>query len=547
MKDKIDSEIKLLQAERKDLLTELEKEYQNRCSSFMPQSEDEKNELALKMAMQQLNKDLDSSTKIALVNQIFGAAGYLKEIEREALFLDIKKSSGLSLPLLRKTWEGLKRSSELEEQPKPPAALDPRFKDPKLFLHILEELKKSHVGDEIPLLAGFVVAASSYLPRPKDHVSAALKGDSSSGKDNIIRSVLSLFPKEDSLFLTRITRSEMEDQIGAVRILALSEMNIGRDGANAEILEAFKQAVEDGLRVMKKDLVTGESLYLVSEQKTGLFATTETYSDSELETRYLVIPLSSTISQNKAVCADSAEKYADPAALFAAISPAESWICKSLRALDANLMPFVKYAPALLELIDGHNLFEFDKARVRRDFKRLLSLTMAIAWLHQHQRQRIEYGGQTCIQAEPSDFINALFLFKDFLNLSYSGMDPRLQQLLDLVKLNEGKFEALLPLDEVGRGWVPRHEVVKQSGKALNTVKRYLRELESEELIETFDSYPLKFVRRGVSNRVSTLVNGCQLTGIDRHLTGYNTYKYPTYLLTPEDISKLTLDEKDHE
>jgi len=165
---------------------------------------------------------------------------------REPLYVEkrikeISKETGFSVVGLRDEFKKIKTKKEKGIKEKGEAELDKRFKKPDLLNEIWIELNKSHILDNKEKLGTFIITISGYLPNPKDHCSAAFKGDSSTGKDNLQRAVLKHIPIEDWAIATRITRSELEDRLSHWKILAISEINQFRDGgSNADIVETFK-------------------------------------------------------------------------------------------------------------------------------------------------------------------------------------------------------------------------------------------------------------------------------------------------------------------
>ena len=102
--------------------------------------------------------------------------------------------------------------------------IDERFFDPLLLKHIHDELDKRHKLDHREKLGVFIVAASGYLRDARDHCSSASKGNSSSGKDNLLDSVLAHYPKDDWIKVTRATTATLEDDVQNKKIVAEVEM-----------------------------------------------------------------------------------------------------------------------------------------------------------------------------------------------------------------------------------------------------------------------------------------------------------------------------------
>jgi len=385
----------------------------------------------------------------------------------------------------------------IDEYKKINAKIDERFFDPLLLKHIHDELDKRHKLDHREKLGVFIVAASGYLRDARDHCSSASKGNSSSGKDNLLDTVLAHYPKDDWIKVTRATTATLEDDVQTKKIVAFSEINKNREfGANAEIVETFKQLAEGGTSTLKKDAKTGFKTAIRTEQKqkTLLYGTTETESDEELETRYVIIPVKGYREKNRVVVTDVLKKASDESFYLEKNKHEDSWIATSISLLDQEIQVIIPFSEILGEKVGGKEIFDTSKDRVKRDVKRIMSLTRANAWLHQKQRKNKFVNSMQFIYAEPSDFLNALRIFADFINLTYSGVDHRLQRLLEYAEKNVGKHEQeikALGFQERYHGWILRHEAQKALKiGSVKTIKTWIQKLKDLNKVEShYDRY----------------------------------------------------------
>jgi hypothetical protein len=450
-------------------------------------------------------------------------------LEIETELKKLKEKYGLSLKILREKVSEKKKDYLDQQKTKTelPCKIDPRFESEELLIHISKELDKDHIEDDREKLGTFIVGTSSKLPNSKDHVSVAHKGNSASGKTNVQMSVVKHFPMEKCGIATRITQSEMEDRIENWDILVVTEINKNREGANTEIVETFKAVMEDGIKIFKKDKITGEPKEINVTQKTGFYATTETETDDELETRYIVIPVRGSENKNRAVVEDTLTKVSNAEYLLKKLGEKESWIAESIRGLNSNLdvvIPFAKEINKKFETEAGEKeLFDYSKERVKRDVKRLMSLTKSIAWLYQKRRAIID---DKIIVAEPTDFLTALKIFIPFFNVSYSGLDSRIEEVLEKIKNMEGKHAEEIE-HEFGsqthlKQWVIRTNLQKELGISLNTLKSYISKLKDEGLIQVFweESHPRFYLIQPVSVPISKLLEPITLQAITGILTG---------------------------
>lgn len=467
---------------------------------------------------QEINRQLESIARLT------------DPLEIESELQKVKKETGFSIKILREKIQEKKKEFTKDRPARDeslPCNVDPRFSEQDLLIHISHELDKDHIDDDREKLGTFLAGVSSKLPNPKDHVSVAHKGDSSSGKTNIQLSVVKHFPAESCGIATRITQSEMEDRINAWDILVVTEINKNREGANTEIVETFKAIMEDGIRIFKKDNLTGEPKEINVPQKTGFYATTETEGDDELETRYIIVPVRGSENKNRAVVGDTLSKVSDVNTILNKLKEKESWIAESIRGLDNTLdvvIPFAREINRKFQTETGEKeLFDYTKERVKRDVKRLMSLTKAIAWLFQKRRTILE---NKIIVAQPTDFLTALKIYLPFFNVSYSGLDPRISELLETIKNLEGKHSQEIE-EEFGvsfnrKGWVIRTELQKKLGVSINTMKHHIEKLKDEGLIEVYweQSHPKFYLIRPVNIPISRLLDPITLQALTGHLIG---------------------------
>lgn len=418
--------------------------------------------------------------------------------------------------------------------------IDKRFYDVNLINHIYDELDKDHKCDKKEKIGAFIVALSSELRNSSDHCSVAFKGGSSSGKDNIIKTIFKHLPKEDSFFLTRATSSALEDEAINCKRIAFSEINKHREnGANSDIVETFKQFAEGGVSVIKKDASKGfsETKRIEVEQKTLLYGTTETETDDELETRYITIPIRTSKFKNQIIVNSELVKASN---FNVCINESESWISKSIRNLENDFDIIIPYAEIFTKPFfdkqknDYIVLFDMKKDRIKRDVKRLLSLTRTITYLYQKQRNVIEKDERKYLISEISDFLIAFEIFTDFFNLTYTGLDHRHQNCLDKIKELEGKHKNEITSYNFSvdfSNWVVRHLLAEELDVSLPTVKKYVKFLQENLFVEThWDKHnPKGYLVRAYKEHISS---------IQKAITFHPVIPYLYAFYSPENLDK---------
>lgn len=357
---------------------------------------------------------------------------------------------------------------------KEPPELDSKFEDKDLLKFICAEMDKVHKYDNKAKMACALVCASGELLNPKDHMSACFKGDSSSGKDNCMKAGLSLFPEEDSFLLTRGTQSSLEEESAKVKRIAFSEINQARDGANSDLTEFFKQLSEGGVNVIKRDKNTNEIVRIQTEQKTLLYATTETEIDAELVTRYVIIPIKSNKAKNKGVVKHYLEQAENPLEINEDIA---IWFKEGVKQLE-KLPVKIPFARLLENEVD----FELD--RIKRDVQRMMALTRASAWLH--QKQRIVKDGM--IYADPTDWYIMQKVFGDFMTQTYNNLDPRFEIIVDKIQELQGTHSGEIMKAGFSVEYIDyaiKSEVCKALGLNAETFKKRIKYLRNENIIQT--------------------------------------------------------------
>lgn len=452
---------------------------------------------------------------------------------------------------LRTKWQEQEEAYGIWQKQQP---IDTRFKEENLLEHIWRELDKTHKLDHKQKLVLFLVAVSAELPNAKQRVSAALKGDSSSGKDNLVDSVFAHFPKRDTIKWTSATPAAFRDAVLRGKRFALSEVNKDREGANYQLTEKLKQLAEGGIKDTLKEQIGKKwvNVDIESPQKTVVYSTTESAIDDELHTRFIVLPVYSSVEKNKVVVKDTLLKFSSPHEQIA--SKKRSWIAESIASLDSDLYVYIPFLTLFTEPIQDENgketfLFDLRKERVKRDVKRLIALTCAVTWLHQHQRHKEFVEGQMFALAEPSDFLTALTLCAEFFDLSYSGLDHRVQKTLDLIKKHEGKQAS--EISKWGYSieyadWVLRNTVQEELGVTLNTIKEHIKTLEQYGLVQTFYSEDTRRVILSTKNSpINSPINDLSIPVsvkvIDRLLTGWLTGKKQVEIYKDKEIKPIRL------
>jgi hypothetical protein len=280
--------------------------------------------------------------------------------------------------------------------------------------------------------------------------------------------------------LTRVTRSAIEDNLQNVNLVYF-----GEEGANLDLIEIIKQAVEDGLSVFKKDVRDNfkSVRHEVQPRKVGIYSTTRDASDPELMSRYATVCITGSPTKYAKVNESTLHVFSDPdLAIDRSIrNTSRTWINVGLEQLSHADILYIPYASMLT--VDSRN------ARSMRDLKRFCSLIGTLAWICQLNRYVYKHRDKTILVASPEDFWNAYEIGSDIFAQSLSGIETRLQHIIDSYQRIVQKQPALIhkfmrdgkddPRYNNELSWVERSHIQKDIGiSSRDTIRRHVKTLE---------------------------------------------------------------------
>lgn len=341
------------------------------------------------------------------------------------------------------------------------------FKSPGLIFNINKEISKSHVGNDKGKLLTFFTGISGRL-NPDYRISIALRGISSVGKTNLIKSTMKYIPPEWYAYGTRFTRATLEDDIKKFNTIVSLEKPLEND-----VVEAIKQLAEDGTIPWKKDKITNQLMQIEAARKAVIYSSVLKETKEELATRFLV----NTVYEDKRRYARVINDYKnkcvdiDKAIESRKKKDLDSWITKGLRKLKVFDFIQIPYAQLLN--------FNINDARVQRDMKRFYNLIRIIAWVNQKLRYSCMYKGYSVLLAYPEDFHWAEFLSREAFLESMTGINKDLEKILkELNKLTDhpkyGEYETVNNKLYINRNIIQKNLNIK----APSTIRERCNELE---------------------------------------------------------------------
>jgi len=251
--------------------------------------------------------------------------------------------------------------------------------DPQLLNRIAADYETCGlVGDPAPKLVSYLCAISRKLAQPLAILTMA---PSAAGKSSLQDATLAFVPEEDALVLSTLTGQALyySDTDLRHKVLAIAE----EEGASRASY-ALKLLQSDGKLSLAVPIKDGDSGQISTQIKTvygpvALFLTTTAPQiDDELANRCIVLTVD-----------DSAEHTAQ---VHVAQRAGETLLGLQHRAAATAIRSVHHNAQRLLEPVAVVNpfapalTFRCDRARMRRDHMKYLSLIRAVTFLHQHQR-----------------------------------------------------------------------------------------------------------------------------------------------------------------
>ena len=345
-----------------------------------------------------------------------------------------------------------------------------------LLGHVLSFGKRRLIGEDNALLSNFIMLASG---RTKYPISGVVSGFSGSGKNESIRAIKPLIPKEWFFEFTTSTPEAMkylpEEFTGT--LIIYEALGVRGDSGSLSL-----RAIGEGESI--------ETIYPMRNEQTGKmemgraktnaknFITTSSDIDinPDLYRRVLKHTMNHSTELTKLVMAkklsDAALPYAikNALGLQTALPFTEEDFQNALQLLDWSLEVVVFAPPELLKILDLAVKREQEVA-LRTHIEKIVNFTRVIALLNQKRRLRVDIGEVGCIVAEPEDFRKSLESLEASIMETVSRIEKRQDEALQLF-VNP---DTCLNKDEVAG---KLHVSTRTASRLLKTLRQagYLRE-----------------------------------------------------------------------
>jgi predicted transcriptional regulator len=317
------------------------------------------------------------------------------------------------------------------------------IEDPHFLFNVGQQIGAAGViGEDRNRLVIYLSCLSSALEKP---VSVLIKGPTSTGKNNLVKAVLSLVPEE--LVVTRSSFSNKALAHGATtlakKIVYIAEHRAGKD------VEFYRRLLQsEGELHHEATVVAGAKRETEVASRVGgpVFVSTTTdekvYPDDE--TRFLSLRADESAEQTRDVLrAQFSEKRQEEPARLAAWREAFRILCKKV--------PTFRHPSWFGYLAER---IPVSQSRARRDVPRFLSLLKAAALCLSYADGRWK-GDRGQFELNFADYCVAHHILAEAFSSTYSGAHPQSLRVAECVRELHGRHERPITVEEImqAMGW----------------------------------------------------------------------------------------------
>lgn len=354
------------------------------------------------------------------------------------------------------------------------------LKQPNLMGAIKEAISSlGVVGEEVLSLLLYLIYTSRKLDSP---ISAALKGNSSTGKSHVVLKIVELMPDSDIKIFSYVSERALQ-YFGPKdlkhKILIILEY-VGAENSEYNIRIILSEKKLD-IAIAVKDEHTGEyktHTKSVEGPLTYVFTTTKDVTHQENETRFYSIFMDESIEQNERVIEYKKAKYDPEQVGKYGLSDKKLRmlkLCQHILKRTRVLIPFVKYIH-----------FPANRSRMRRDIERFLALIEVSALLHQYQRDTDIINGEEYLLADIKDYEIAYELAKELIIGSVYNIPPRSRELLSACKSMEDTFT--------------RADLALKTGWSRDDIRKHMNHLTREGYVQSLSGRKGQEYKYSVTN-----------------------------------------------
>lgn len=298
------------------------------------------------------------------------------------------------------------------------------LRDSKLLL-LMKQTLDTNIVEETKNKLTISLSANTRLLAEKLHIIPT--GGSSAGKNWEETMALRLYP--NVLDITRITQRAADyltDIDLSDYIIYVREMK-GLEAANYSIRLLMTEGHLTLLTVVKDPKTGRMKKTIVRVKGKPVVHSTLTFGSMapEMSTRTASLTLDESPFQTREILRHQGDDFAT---LFKKPFTENEMIFRCINQILTPIRVLVPYAPKLAEL------FPADKIRIRRDFKKLISVIKSIASYYRRQRFKLKLGDKAVVIANIDDLQYTIAIFWDILAKSMTGVEKPLINFYNKLK-----------------------------------------------------------------------------------------------------------------
>lgn len=340
----------------------------------------------------------------------------------------------------------------------------------KVLEHVLTFGKRRLIGENNTLLSNFVLFCSG---RTKYPISGVISGFSGSGKNESIRAIKPLIPKEWYFEFTTSTPEAMkylpEDFDGT--LIIYEALGVRGDSGSLSLRAIGEGESIETIYPMRNE-VTGKMEMGRAKTNAKNFVTTSSDIDinPDLYRRVLKHTMNHSTGLTKRVMAKKIRDAAYPESLKAALGLQKELPFKledfqnALRLVNWQIEVVVFTPTALLSILNLAVKREQEVA-LRTHLEKILHFTRILALINQKKRLHVKIGALEFIVAEPQDLFQALNVLRDTIAETISRIEKRQEEVLELFASEDTSLN--------------KHDVASRLKITTKTAARALRTLAS--------------------------------------------------------------------
>jgi len=296
------------------------------------------------------------------------------------------------------------------------------------ILKKIEELitRSGYVGEVRNKKLVYLACTSRKLPGKKKAISLITKGESGSGKSDLVNRVFKLIPTRDIKEFTYITSKALLHTLDDLsnKILCVLEREGGEQSDYTIRTALSEEKISIMMSVKNPETGNWEAIEKKIPAKGLVYIETTVKDDTDPQnaSRTFEFFTDSSPEQTRKVLHAQAATYNEDLL--------ESEF-KIFRCLQELLEPIPTEIPFAEELAEQ---FPVNQVRARRDFPRLLALIEVSAFLHQKNRTKKEINGVEHIIANDIDLKNSMEIVEPILSQTYKGLTPKEEKLISVIK-----------------------------------------------------------------------------------------------------------------